>query len=137
MGGMHLPELPPTAGRVLALDLGSASPVAWLAVLLAVGYGLGLWRLRRRAVHWSSGRRGAPPRRPTFLAPGRGAFGPIMAVDRGRRHPGPRPAIPSLRLRAPFHASSAATAWMTAVGRLGWSPPPPASWHVDPLADQA
>jgi putative copper resistance protein D len=56
MGGMHLPELPPTAGRILALDLGSASPVAWLAVLLAVGYGLGLWRLQRRGVSWPVGR---------------------------------------------------------------------------------
>src|SRR3954452_14121654 len=52
MGSMHLPELPPTVGRVLALDLGSASPVAWLAVLLAVGYGAGLWRLHRRGVRW-------------------------------------------------------------------------------------
>ena len=56
MGSMHLPELPPTVGRVLALDLGAASPVAWLGVLLAVGYGLGLWRLRRRGVRWSAGR---------------------------------------------------------------------------------
>ncbi len=56
MGGMHLPELPPTAGRVLALDLGAASPVAWLGVLLAVGYGLGLWRLQRRGVPWPVGR---------------------------------------------------------------------------------
>jgi putative membrane protein len=56
MGSMHLPELPPTTGRVLGLDLGSASPVAWLAVLLAVGYGLGLWRLQRRGVPWPVGR---------------------------------------------------------------------------------
>src|SRR3954452_18771261 len=56
MGTMHLPELPPTADRVLALHLGSASPVAWLALLLAVGYGLGLWRLRRRGVRWPGGR---------------------------------------------------------------------------------
>src|SRR3954452_203336 len=53
MGSMHLPELPPTVGRVLALDLGAASPVAWLAVLLAVGYGVGLWRLERRGVGWA------------------------------------------------------------------------------------
>jgi putative copper resistance protein D len=59
MGSMHLPELPPTTGRVLALDLGSASPVAWLAVLLAVGYGLVLWRLRRRGVRWPLGRTAA------------------------------------------------------------------------------
>jgi putative membrane protein len=52
MGSMHVPDLAPTAGRVLALDLGSASPVAWLAVLLAVGYGGGLWRLHRRGVRW-------------------------------------------------------------------------------------
>src|SRR3954452_17222003 len=56
MGSMHLPELPPTVGRVLALDLGSASPVAWLAVLLAVGYGVGLWRLHRRGGRWPVGR---------------------------------------------------------------------------------
>src|SRR3954469_20074404 len=52
MGALHLPALPPTAGRVLALDLGAASPLAWLAVLLAVGYGVGLWRLQRRRVRW-------------------------------------------------------------------------------------
>jgi len=52
MGALHLPALPPTAGRVLALDLGAASPLAWLAVVLAVGYGLGLWRLQRRGVRW-------------------------------------------------------------------------------------
>ncbi|MGY1749603.1 cytochrome c oxidase assembly protein [Modestobacter sp. SYSU DS0511] len=52
-GGMHLPELPPTTGRVLALDLGGASPVAWLAVLLALVYGVGLWRLHARGVRWS------------------------------------------------------------------------------------
>ncbi|MGY1857477.1 cytochrome c oxidase assembly protein [Modestobacter sp. SYSU DS0290] len=52
-GGMHLPELPPTVGRVLALDLGAASPLAWLAVLLAVAYGVGLWRLHARGVRWS------------------------------------------------------------------------------------
>src|SRR5438309_2584142 len=52
MGSMHLPELPPTAGRIMGLDLGAASPLAWLAVVLAVGYGLGLWRLRRRGVRW-------------------------------------------------------------------------------------
>ncbi|WP_369132246.1 cytochrome c oxidase assembly protein [Modestobacter sp. I12A-02662] len=51
-GGMHLPELPPTTGRVLALDLGAASPVAWLAVLLAVAYAVGLWRLHARRVRW-------------------------------------------------------------------------------------
>jgi putative membrane protein len=56
MGSMHLPELPPTAGRVMGLDLGGASPVAWLAVLLAVGYGLVLWRLHRRGVRWPVGR---------------------------------------------------------------------------------
>jgi len=56
MGSMHLPELPPTVGRVTALDLGAASPVAWLAVLLAVGYGLALWRLHRRGVRWPVGR---------------------------------------------------------------------------------
>ncbi|MCW2575418.1 MAG: Cytochrome c oxidase caa3-type, assembly factor CtaG-related protein [Modestobacter sp.] len=56
MGSMHLPELPPTVGRVMGLDLGAASPVAWLAVALAVGYGLGLWRLHRRGVRWSVGR---------------------------------------------------------------------------------
>src|SRR3954467_3551514 len=55
-GGMGLPQLPPTAGRVLGLDLGSASPIAWLAVALAVGYGLGLWRLHRRGVRWPVGR---------------------------------------------------------------------------------
>src|SRR3954471_2223178 len=49
---MHLPELPPTNGRVLALDLGAASPVAWLAVLLAVAYAAGLWRLYARGVRW-------------------------------------------------------------------------------------
>jgi putative copper resistance protein D len=49
---MHLPELPPTTGRVLGLDLGAASPVAWLAVLLAVVYLGGLWRLHRRGVRW-------------------------------------------------------------------------------------
>ncbi|MCZ2830971.1 cytochrome c oxidase assembly protein [Modestobacter sp. VKM Ac-2986] len=55
MGGMHMhvPELPPTLGRVLALDMGAASPVAWLAVLLAVGYAVGLLRLRQRGVRWS------------------------------------------------------------------------------------
>jgi putative membrane protein len=54
MGGMHhLPDLPPTLGRILALDLGAASPVAWLAVLLALGYGVGLLRLRQRGVSWS------------------------------------------------------------------------------------
>jgi putative membrane protein len=52
MGSMHLPELPPTTGRVLALDVGSASPVAWLAVALAVAYGVGLVRLHRRGVRW-------------------------------------------------------------------------------------
>lgn len=44
--------LPPTAARVLALDVGNASPIAWLAVLLALGYALGLVRLRRRRTHW-------------------------------------------------------------------------------------
>ncbi|MCZ2803557.1 cytochrome c oxidase assembly protein [Modestobacter sp. VKM Ac-2983] len=53
MGGMHVPELPPTTGRVLGLDLAAASPVAWLAVLLAVGYLVGLWRLHRRGVRWA------------------------------------------------------------------------------------
>jgi len=52
MGSMHLPELPPTTGRVLALDVGAASPVAWVAVALAVAYGVGLWRLHRRGVRW-------------------------------------------------------------------------------------
>ncbi|WP_369140504.1 cytochrome c oxidase assembly protein [Modestobacter versicolor] len=57
MGTMHhVPDLPPTLGRVLGLDLGAASPVAWLAVAMAVGYGLGLWRLHRRGVRWSVGR---------------------------------------------------------------------------------
>jgi putative membrane protein len=53
MGSMHVPELPPTVGRVLGLDVGNASPVAWLAVLLAVAYGVGLVRLHRRGVRWS------------------------------------------------------------------------------------
>src|SRR3954452_11433521 len=53
---MGLPQLPPTAGRVLGLDLGSASPIAWLAVALAVGYGVGLWRLHRRGGRWPVGR---------------------------------------------------------------------------------
>jgi putative copper resistance protein D len=59
MGAMHLPELPPTAGRVLGLDLGAASPVAWLAVALLAAYGLGLWRLQRRGVRWPVGRTAA------------------------------------------------------------------------------
>src|SRR4051812_9908336 len=53
---MQLPELPPTAGRGLGLDLGAPSPVARLAVLLAVGYGLGLWGLHRRGGRWPVGR---------------------------------------------------------------------------------
>ena len=52
MGSMHVPDLPPTTGRVLGLDLGAASPVAWLAVVLAAVYVLGLVRLRQRGVQW-------------------------------------------------------------------------------------
>jgi putative membrane protein len=52
MSGMHVPELPPTTGRLLALDLGAASPVAWLAVALAVAYLAGLVRLHRRGISW-------------------------------------------------------------------------------------
>ena len=59
MGSVHVPELGPTAGRVLALDLGSASPLAWLAVLLAVAYGGGLWRMHRRGLRWPVGRTAA------------------------------------------------------------------------------
>jgi putative copper resistance protein D len=50
--GHVLPELPPTLGRLLDLDLGYASPVAWLAVVLAVVYLLGLLQLRRRGISW-------------------------------------------------------------------------------------
>jgi putative copper resistance protein D len=52
MSGMHVPELPPTTGRLLGLDLGAASPVAWLAVALAALYLVGLWRLHRRGIAW-------------------------------------------------------------------------------------
>jgi putative membrane protein len=50
--GHVLPELPPTLGRLLGLDLGYASLVAWLAVVLAAVYLLGLLRLRRRGISW-------------------------------------------------------------------------------------
>jgi putative membrane protein len=50
--GHVLPELPPTLGRLLSLDLGYASPVAWLALVLAAVYLLGLLRLRRRGISW-------------------------------------------------------------------------------------
>jgi putative membrane protein len=50
--GHELPVLPPTAGRVLALDLGYASPLAWAALLLAAGYVAGLLVLHRRGVRW-------------------------------------------------------------------------------------
>jgi putative membrane protein len=50
--GHVLPELPPTLGRLLALDLGYASPVAWLAVVLAVVYLAGVLRLRQRGIAW-------------------------------------------------------------------------------------
>ncbi|WP_222192895.1 cytochrome c oxidase assembly protein [Modestobacter italicus] len=53
MGSMHMPDLPPTTGRVLGLDLGAASPVAWLAVLLAAAYLVGLLRMRQRGISWS------------------------------------------------------------------------------------
>jgi len=52
MGSMHVPELPPTTGRVLGLDLGAASPVAWLALVLAAVYVVALLRLRQRGVRW-------------------------------------------------------------------------------------
>lgn len=52
MSGMHVPDLPPTTGRLLALDLGAASPVAWVAVALAAVYLAGLWRLHRRGISW-------------------------------------------------------------------------------------
>jgi putative copper resistance protein D len=52
MGGMHIPTLPPTTGRLLGLDLGAASPVAWVGVGLAVVYLTGLWRLHRRGISW-------------------------------------------------------------------------------------
>ena len=52
MGHMDLPSLPPTLGRLLALDVGSASPLAWIAVALAAAYGVGLVRLARRGVRW-------------------------------------------------------------------------------------
>jgi putative copper resistance protein D len=50
--GHVLPELPPTLGRLLALDLGYASPVAWLAAGLAVAYLVGVLRLRQRGIAW-------------------------------------------------------------------------------------
>ena len=50
--GHVLPELPPTLGRLLGLDLSYASPVAWLALALAAVYLLGLLRLRRRGISW-------------------------------------------------------------------------------------
>ena len=50
--GHVLPELPPTLGRLLALDLGYASPLAWLTVVLAVVYLAGVLRLRRRGISW-------------------------------------------------------------------------------------
>ncbi|SDY71380.1 putative copper resistance protein D [Modestobacter sp. DSM 44400] len=52
MSGMHVPDLPPTTGRLLGLDLGAASPVAWLAVALAALYLAGLWRLHQRGISW-------------------------------------------------------------------------------------
>ncbi len=52
MSGMTLPDLPPTAGRLLALYPGAASPVAWVAVGLAVLYLAGLVRLHRRGIGW-------------------------------------------------------------------------------------
>jgi putative membrane protein len=52
MSGMHVPDLPPTTGRLLGLDLGAASPVAWLAVALTAVYLVGLWRLHRRGISW-------------------------------------------------------------------------------------
>jgi putative membrane protein len=52
MSGMHLPDLAPTTGRLLGLDLGTASPVAWVAVALAALYLAGLLRLRRRGIAW-------------------------------------------------------------------------------------
>lgn len=56
MGGMQMPDLPPTTGRLLALDLGTASPVVWVAVALAVLYLAGLVRLRRRGIAWPAQR---------------------------------------------------------------------------------
>jgi putative membrane protein len=56
MGSMPMPDLAPSTGRIMGLDLGAASPVAWLAVALLVVYGLGLLRLRRRGVQWPLGR---------------------------------------------------------------------------------
>jgi putative copper resistance protein D len=251
MGSMHLPELPPTAGRVLALDLGSASPVAWLAVALAAGYGLGLWRLQRRGVHWPVERtvawlagcaslfyvtasglqtygtvlftehmvqhmaltmlsplllllgapvtlalRGLPvdpgpagmPRRllltvlhsrlaravssplftvPLFIAslygvyftpvfddlmattPGHTLmlvhflvtgllfFGPIMAIDPWPRRSGHGARMLELLLPAPFHAFFGVTVMMSNSVLLSSFAHPPASWGIDPLADQA
>ncbi|MCW2675833.1 MAG: Cytochrome c oxidase caa3-type, assembly factor CtaG-related protein [Modestobacter sp.] len=52
MSGMHLPALPPTTGRLLGLDLGAASPMAWLALALAVLYLAGLVRLHQRGIAW-------------------------------------------------------------------------------------
>ena len=52
MDHMDLPSLPPSLGRVVALDLGAASPLAWLALLGAVAYLLGLVRLHQRGVRW-------------------------------------------------------------------------------------
>jgi putative membrane protein len=62
MGGMYVPALGPTLGRVIGLDVAHASPIAWLAVLLAVAYVVGLLRLRQRGVRW------APTRTASFLA---------------------------------------------------------------------
>ncbi|WP_237492432.1 cytochrome c oxidase assembly protein [Modestobacter sp. L9-4] len=62
MGHMYVPELGPTLGRVISLDLAHASPIAWLAVLLAAAYVAGLVRLHQRGVRW------APTRTVSFLA---------------------------------------------------------------------
>ncbi|MEU2348389.1 cytochrome c oxidase assembly protein [Modestobacter sp. NPDC049651] len=52
MSHMHLPEAPPTVGRVLGLDLGAASALAWMALALGVVYLVGVLVLRRRGVQW-------------------------------------------------------------------------------------
>jgi putative membrane protein len=250
-GHMDVPSLPPTLGRVLALDLGAASPLAWVAVALAVAYAVGLVRLSRRGVRWpvlrsvswfagtasvfyvtasglqtygmalftehmvqhmvltmtspllllmgapvtlalrvlpsSRGPAGAPRRlllaglhsalgrfvaNPLFTVPlfiaslygvyftgvfdvlmsspaghlfmlthflvtGLLFFGPILSIDPWPRHSGHAARMLELFLPAPFHAFFGVIVMMTNSVLLTSFAHPPASWHVDPVSDQA